>query len=147
MEIKKAEDSDIAEIIDIWYEVSLQAHCFIPADYWKANKQLMKEKYLPTAETFVAVNGEKISGFISLVDDYLAAIFIRPELQGKGIGSALLNYVKKNHNTLQLNVFCKNRKSIEFYKSKGFVIISESENEETGENEFVMKWKQSFNTE
>ncbi|HPI90893.1 MAG TPA: N-acetyltransferase [Spirochaetota bacterium] len=135
-------DDDIPEVVDIWYETSIQAHSFIPKDYWEANKTLMKNKYIPMSETYLAVNDERIFGFISLIDDYLAAIFVRPETHGHGIGSSLLDHAKSNRKNLQLKVFCKNKKSIEFYKTKGFSIISESKDEETGENELVMRWHQ-----
>ncbi|MCP4134761.1 MAG: GNAT family N-acetyltransferase [bacterium] len=131
---------DIPEIVDIWYEVSVQAHNFIPDDYWEANKEVMKSKYIPMSETYIAINGKIISGFISLVDEYLAAIFVKQEFQGNGVGSSLLKYAKELRNNLQLKVFCKNMKSVEFYKSKGFSVISESKDENTGENEFVMQW-------
>lgn len=140
IEILKITENDIPEIVDIWYETSLQAHSFIPCNYWKANRVLMKNKYIPMSETYSAADGEKILGFISLIDEYLAAVFIRPEFQSKGIGSALLNHAKTLRNALQLKVFSKNKKSIEFYKKEGFTVISELKDEETKENEFVMQW-------
>ncbi len=92
-------------------------------------------------ETYKATDGENILGFISLQDEYLAAIFVRSEFQGRGIGSLLLNHAMDLRNNLQLEMFCKNQKSVEFYKTKGFSIISESIDNETGENEFVMGWQ------
>ena len=121
-------------------EASIQAHSFIPEDYWNTNKALMASKYIPMSETYLATNEQEILGFVSLLNEYLAAIFVRPEFQGIGIGSFLLDYVKGIRNNLQLKIYCKNRKSIKFYKAKGFSIISKSEDEETGEIEFVMKW-------
>ncbi len=140
IEIKEITEIDIPEIVDIWYEVSLQAHGFISSEYWRANKDQMSNKYIPMSETFQATDGENILGFISLLDDYLAAIFVKSEFQGRGIGSLLLNHAMSLRNNLQLKVFCKNAKSIEYYKSKGFSVISESKDNETGENELVMKW-------
>ncbi|QEN08192.1 GNAT family N-acetyltransferase [Oceanispirochaeta crateris] len=140
IEINEITEKDITQIIDIWYEVSLQAHDFIPSDYWRNNKDQMSDKYIPMSETYQATDGDEILGFISLLDDYLAAIFVKSEFQGKGIGSLLLNHAMNLRNTLELKVFCKNRKSIEFYKSRGFTVISEAKDNETGESELVMKW-------
>jgi len=140
IEINKITEKDIPDIVDIWYEVSLQAHGFIPSDYWKKNKDQMSSKYIPTSETFQATDSENILGFVSLLDDYLAAIFVKSDFQGRGIGSLLLNHAMGLRNKLQLKVFCKNKKSVEFYKSKGFSVISESKDNETGEDELVMQW-------
>lgn len=137
--IRKATATDFDELIEIWYESSVLAHDFIPEDYWQKNKELMKTKYLPNSEIFLAIVENEISGFVALVDDYLAAIFVSPQLQGKGIGSLLLEQAKKHRNKLLLNVYKKNVKSVEFYKSKGFSIISESIDEATGEEEFLME--------
>lgn len=140
IKIRKIKENDIPEIVDIWYEASLQAHSFIPSNYWKKNKELVKSKYIPMAETFLATDDETILGFVSLIDEYLAAIFVKPVIQGKNVGSLLLNHAKIHRNSLKLKVFCKNIKSVGFYKMNGFTIISELLDEETGENEFVMQW-------
>ena len=75
-----------------------------------------------------------------LIDEYLAAIFVKPEMQGSGIGSSLLDYVKNLRYRLQLKVYEKNNKSVDFYKNKEFTITSKSIDKETGEPELVMEW-------
>ena len=100
----------------------------------------MRDIYIPMSETYKAVDGEKILGFVSLLDDYLAAIFVMQDLQGQGIGSLLLNYAMRLRKTLQLKVYRNNKKSVDFYKSKGFSVISETMDHETGERELVMQW-------
>lgn len=138
--IRKMMNDDIIKVVEIWFETSIVSHNFISKDYWKTNKKLMENKYLPMSETYLATDGMIILGFIALIDEYLAAIFVKPDIQGKGIGSSLLDFAKNFRKNLQLKVYVKNRKSIEFYKAKGFSIISESIDGETGENEFVMEW-------
>lgn len=141
IEVAAIESGDIPEIVDIWYKVSLVAHSFIHGEYWRKNRDLMATKYIPMSDTYKAVDGERIIGFISLLNDYLAAIFVKEEFQGKGVGSLLVNHAKSLNSSLQLKVFSKNIKSIEFYKSKGFTVILESIDSETGEKEFLMKWE------
>lgn len=52
----------------------------------------------------------------------VGAIYLRPEVQGKGIGSLLLEEVKKlyAHHSIYLDVVSYNHKAIEFYKKHGF---------------------------
>ncbi len=140
MEIREIKNKDIDEVVDIWYEASINAHNFIPKSYWEANKNLMKSKYIPVSETYLAINEEKIMGFVAIIDEYLAAIFVRPELQGKGIGSSLLAHVKNLRGHFRLKVYSKNRKSIEFYRFNGFSISSDSIDNDTEEKELIMEW-------
>ncbi len=140
VKIKKISDADIQETVDIWYETSIQAHDFIPNDYWKVNKSLMKDKYIPMSETYVATYGKILLGFVSMIDEYLAAIFVRTEYQNKGAGSQLLDYIKNIRDRIQLKVYMKNEKSIKFYKNKGFIVVSTSIDKKTGEKELVMEW-------
>ncbi len=141
MKIRKLETEDIKAVVDLWYQTSIVAHDFISADYWEKNKEAMAFEYLPNSETYLAIEGETIVGFIAMMDSFLAAIFVDNKIQGKGIGKALLNFVKGTRKTIQLNVYKKNTKTVDFYKGQGFKIMSENEEEETGENEFLMEWK------
>ncbi len=69
------------------------------------------------SETYVAISNNDIVGFISLMDEYLGAIFIKTSTQRKGIGTLLIDYVKRIHNSLQLKVYIKNENTIKFYES------------------------------
>ena len=138
--IRKIEKEEIPEVVELWYETSIKAHDFISNKYWKTNKVEMQKKYIPNSETYVAEKDKIIVGFISLMDDYLAAIFVKPEEQGKYIGTTLLNYIKDSKKKLKLKVYSKNIKSIEFYKAKGFSVQSESIDENTDEKELLMEW-------
>ena len=77
----------------------------------------MANTYLPDSETYLAVKDGDIAGFIAMVENHLAAIFVKTDLQGQGIGKTLLNYVKDKRETIQLKVYKKNTKSVEFYKT------------------------------
>lgn len=131
-------NADIPEVVDIWFKASIISHNFISNDYWESNKKIMENKYLPISETYLATDGKIILAFISLIDEYLAALFVKPDYQGNGVGSLLLNYVKNFKNNLQLKVYVKNTKSIKFYEAQGFLIISETIDDKTEEKEVVM---------
>lgn len=140
MKIRKLESNDIKEVVELWYETSIQAHDFIPSDYWKENKEAMATEYLPDSETYLAINEGDIVGFISMVGNYLAAIFVQTNMQGYGIGKKLLNYVKERRATIQLKVYKENTNSVNFYKKQNFKILSENEEENTNEIELLMEW-------
>jgi len=140
MIIRKLETKDIESTVELWYKTSVITHNFISTAYWRKNKEAMATIYLPNSETFVSVENERIVGFIAISENYLAAIFVDNELQGKGIGKTLLNFIKEKRSTIQLKVFKKNIQSIEFYKSQNFNVVSDNTDEETGELEFLMEW-------
>ena len=140
MRIRKLKNYDIPYVVELWYETSVLAHDFIPPDYWKDKKDAMASKYLPDSETYLAVDGNDIYGFISIVGNYLAAIFIKKDLQRSGIGKKLLDYVKKTKSSIELKVYKKNLDSIKFYIKQDFMIVSESNDESTNEIEVLMRW-------
>lgn len=140
IEIREIHQNEVSKLADLWLSTSLKAHDFIPAEYWIENRTLMEEKYLPNAEVYVAEDKDGILGFIALINNHVASIFVDNEKQGKGIGSSLLNYAKTLRTELTLNVYQKNEKSVHFYNSKSFTILSETIDESTNEKEFAMKW-------
>lgn len=144
MKIRKMEIRDVSLLADLWLKTSLTAHSFIPEKYWIENKILMEEKYLPNSEVYVAEEMDNILGFVALIENHIASIFVDERQQGKGIGSLLLNYVKDLRSELTLNVYQKNQKSVNFYKAKGFNFLAELIDEPTGEKEFKMQWNNTI---
>ncbi len=134
------ENKDVPFLAEIWLNTSLKAHDFISKEYWINNKSLMIEKYLPNSEVYIAEETDTILGFIALSENCIASIFVDIEQQGKGIGTLLLNYAKNIRTELKLNVYQKNDKSVNFYKSRDFIILSESTDQLTLEKEYVMQW-------
>lgn len=141
MDIRESRETDLNCVVDLWYKGSIEAHDFIDRNYWKSEKENMKSIYLPMAQTYVISNEGKIVGFVSMVDTYLAALFIDSNDQGKGYGKALLNYVKRKHPLIHLKVYKQNTYAIRFYKRNGFIIKEHQIDEQTTEEEFVMEWK------
>lgn len=140
--IRKLTESDIDHVVNLWLSASIIAHDFIPAEFWSEKVDAMKSKYLPSAESYVIASDSQVEGFISLVENSVAAIFVDPSSQGKGYGKLLLNHAKKLRASLQLSVYSKNAKSIDFYKSQGFVILREETEPETQESCYIMAWNQ-----
>lgn len=141
MKIRKTKKTEVNQLIKIWYEGSIIAHDFIYKDYWKSQQKDMEGKYLPMSETYVISNEIEIVGFVSMVDDYLAALFIDVKHQGQGYGKRLLNFIKERRENIQLKVYKKNRNAVHFYVMNGFVIEEELVDEQTAEEEFLMGWK------
>lgn len=141
MNIRLNKKTEVNKLLKIWYEGSVIAHDFIDKGYWKSQQTEMKEKYLPMSETYVISNEEDIVGFVSMVDNYLAALFIDVKHQGEGYGKELLNFIKRQGDNIELKVYKKNNNAVKFYLGNGFVIKEESLDEQTAEEEFLMVWE------
>lgn len=141
MKIRKAQPKDLVKLVDIWLITSIQAHSFISKAYWERNKAEMQEKYLPNSDIYLVENKKSIYGFIALVKNKVAALFILLQHQGKGAGKLLIDYVKSIKTELELTVYQANENSILFYKRNNFQILKETIDNETKAKEFVMFWK------
>ena len=140
--IRKLQKADINRVADIWLKTNLKAHFFIPEQYWISNYEFVKE-ILPQAEVYVYEDDKMIQGFIGVSDEYIEGIFVSDEMQSRGIGKMLLDYIKDKKDRLQLKVYQKNVRAMSFYQREGFTIQSESMDEFTGEKEYVMNWELS----
>ena len=138
--IRKLQKADINRVADIWLKTNLKAHFFIPEQYWISNYEFVKE-LLPQAEVYVYEDDKMIQGFIGINDEYIEGIFVSDEMQSRGIGKMLLDYIKDKKDRLQLKVYQKNVRAMSFYQREGFTIQSESMDEFTGEKEYVMNWE------
>lgn len=139
--IEKYKEEYLNEILRIWLDASVLAHYFVPASYWEGKMGDMKNIYIPASETYVYLDEKSnVVGFISLVNNFIAAIFVCPRQQGKGIGSELINYAKKIHSDLELAVYKENDSSVQFYKKQGFTVAEEKVEEGTGHIELIMTY-------
>ncbi|MDX2381091.1 MAG: GNAT family N-acetyltransferase [Acidimicrobiia bacterium] len=132
--IRPYDAPDVEELIDAWYEASLVAHSFLPAEFFVAERDLLRTEWLPVAETYVFEQDGRVVGFIALVGDEVGGIFVRPDHQGEGIGSALMDHAVALRETLELDVFEENAIGRRFYDGYGygFEFISVSHEPTTG---------------
>ncbi len=139
--IRKACAQDYSKLADLWLKVSLDAHDFIPENYWRSMHKSVLRDYFPNAETYVFEDKHQLKGFISLMENnYIGALFVASQYQRQKIGKKLLTYVRRHRSHLNLNVFTKNAQAIRFYQREDFKIVNEQTEESTKEKELQMSW-------
>ncbi len=142
--IRRMTDDDVEAVGQIWLAASLQAHDFVPAEFWHADHKVMTSELLPGAHGYVHETDREIDGFVVLGSgkrsNVMGALFVSPRYQGQGIGTQLVEHVKSMLNSLTLSVYKQNQRAIEFYKARGFRIAGESVCEHTGCGEHEMEW-------
>ena len=104
--IRKWQSENTDPLLSLWLASTTEAHPFIDANYWKENEAMVREVYLPSAETWVWEQDGKPCGFISVMQSqFVGALFVAPSYIGKGIGRALLNHVQQRFPHLSLEVY------------------------------------------
>jgi len=133
--------NDADAVLDIWLSASIQAHAFVDESFWRDQLTAMGEIYLPQAETLVLEEAGQILGFASLYEHRLAALFIAPGAQGRGLGKRLLNEAKRRRDLLELSVYSANARACAFYQACSFAVVAEQHDPHTGHPEQVMRWQ------
>lgn len=152
--IRKMQVADIPQVQHIaqlsWhhtYEGILPVHIrqkFLE-DYYNASTLLQR---LENSIMYVAEKDDTICGFANYLpvdaegNCELASIYLNPQLQGKGIGTALLEEAIQTFNGLkaiQLIVERDNTIGMRFYKSKGFQIVEEFEEDFEGQTLYSVR--------
>lgn len=137
--------TDMDEVLAIWLSASNQAHGFMSSGYWAGHLDAMRTQYLPASEVYVFVDTKhtNVVGFFALHEHQLAALFVAPEMQGKGIGQALMAKAKTLRQRITLQVYARNVRSVAFYQQCGFEVIRAQLDVHTGEVERVMQFEQA----
>ena len=140
--IRKMEEMDISDVLQIWLETNIKAHSFIEKEYWTGNYEMVKQ-ILPEAEVYVyedEKNGQ-IVGFIGINNQYVEGLFVKESAQSRGIGKQLLDHAKSRKTELRLGVYQKNVRAVRFYLRENFLIQAEQMDEDTNEKEYIMGWE------
>lgn len=139
--IRASQNDDITEIMDIWLSTNLSAHSFIPQDYWHNSFALVRDVYLPAAQTYVYLQEGRPLAFLSILEhEFIGALFVRQEHQGKGIGKQLMEHAKALYPKLSLAVYAQNYGAVNFYHACGFAQVLTRPNEDSGFEEHLMTW-------
>lgn len=136
--ITKFKIEQLDELMKIWFETNIDAHSFIPKEYWIDKAPLVK-KLLPSSDIYVFKECNTIKGFIGVIENgYIAGIFIKKEYQREGIGNKLIDYIKSKYENITLDVYNKNEKALNFYYKNNFKVLDSKIDEETKELEYTL---------
>lgn len=138
--IRKFQPDDTKRVMDIWLNSNIEAHSFVPKDYWISNYSFVQEQLIQ-ANIYIYEQGNIIKGFVGMTDNYMAGIFVDKNFRSMGIGKMLIDYIKEIYPSFYLNVYKENRRAVDFYKREGLNIISEETDMDTQRQEYTMEWK------
>lgn len=131
--IRKYTSNDVESVVDVWSQASVQAHSFLSPEFVVKAQRDLRKVYLPATETWIYEKEGEVVGFISMLNNEIGGLFVLPQFQDKGIGSALVNFVAIKFLELEVEVFDKNSIGRAFYDKYGFRPVKNYTHDETGE--------------
>ena len=138
-ELNEIDEKTLDSLLSIWLEGNLQAHSFISKNYWLDNQVDVREG-LAQARIFVKETDGKAVGFLGLVEEAIAGLFVKEQFQKQGIGEALIQRVKDEKKILTLTVYENNQAALLFYERQGFRRVRSQIDPETQQREWLMRW-------
>ena len=125
-EIRSSRPSDADTILEIWRRAVDATHHFLtPGDRRAIDEDV--QVLLPQLSLWVAVDeDDRPTGFMSMSDLSLDALFIDPLKHGIGIGRALVEFALRSNSYLLTDVNEQNEQALAFYRRLGFKEVGRS---------------------
>lgn len=132
MNIRPYDLRDQEQALSVWLEASRVGHPFLGEEVLAQQQVLVRDVYLPEAETWVADEDGRIIGFIGLLDDLVGGLFVAPDQHGKGVGRALIKHASDLKGSLTVEVYAANPMAPDFYRRCGFVEFERKDHDDEG---------------
>lgn len=94
-----------------------------------------RERMFKTCALWGGFDRDVLSGLIAFHDDWIEQLYVLPEAQGRGIGTALLDVARQASARLQLWTFQRNARARRFYEARGFALVEQTDGSCNEENE------------
>ena len=134
-------EQDTEAVIRVWLDASLLAHSFLPVAYWEHAADDMRTLFLPLSdEVDVDDSTGTVEAFLAFTGEFLAALFVSPASQGRGVGSRLLRIARRMHPGLSLCVYAENVRAVSFYQRRGLTVTGERIEQRAGRKELLMEY-------
>ena len=144
MRIRPVESGDTEAVGDVFL-AALAGMTYLPELYTEAEtRTFIRDVLLPNNEVWVAEEADRVIGFAGLGDDALRHLWVHPEAQNRGVGTALLALAKERRPSgLRLWVFQKNVGARRFYERHGFTLaaLTDGRGNEEREPDALYEWR------
>ena len=129
--LRQATEADQPAIVDICktsitqtYGVFMDPERMRP---WVEGREVEEYVARMWSRMTLAVEDEQVLGVVALDGHVIDLLWIRADLRGQGIGSALMDQAESmlatHHDVAELECFAPNRASIAFYESRGYTAV------------------------
>jgi ribosomal protein S18 acetylase RimI-like enzyme len=143
MKLRQVEPSDADAVADVFL-ASLGGMTYLPDLHTdEESRAFVKDVLIPNNEVWVAEEDGRVVAFAGLGDELLRHLWVQPEAQNRGIGTALLALVKARRPTgIRLWVFQRNVDARRFYERHGFKLVelTDGSGNPEGEPDALYEW-------
>ncbi len=139
--IRTYRDTDLPALLEVWYAASRIAHSFQEQRFFDEERLAIPRDYLPNVDTWVHEQDGEVVGFICVFDNEVGGLFVHPRAQGLGIGRALMDWVRRDHPVLEVEVYEENAIGRRFYAAYGFKPMHAHLYDETGHPLLRLRYK------
>jgi len=123
VEVRLAAPEDADAVAEV-FTASFRTLTFLPMLHTDEEDRVFIRGLLGTHEVWVAVDDGRIVGMASLSATMLDHIYVHPDAQGRGAGSALMHKAKERRpDGFTLWVFQQNEPARRFYERRGFRLV------------------------
>ncbi|MFT5052580.1 MAG: putative acetyltransferase [Chlamydiales bacterium] len=130
--------ADEDDLVRVWLASTIPGQAFLPEKHWRDQEGLVREHFVPVAETWVVEVDGQFVAFASLLGDMIGGLFTHPDHQGDGHGRALVKHAHSLHDPLRVEVFRVNARALAFYERCGFAEESAHTDEGTDLEAVIM---------
>ena len=143
--LRLATSNDIDDIADVFLRSRQIALPFLPILYSPEQDRAHMRDMLERGRITLAVDGEKLLGFLVDLDGWIAHLYLDPDVRRYGVGAILLDDAKSKHDKLELWCFQQNWPARAFYEKNGFVAVRETDGDnEEGLPDLLYQWQRSI---
>lgn len=143
--LQAADVADASSIADIHTSARREAMPYLPTLHSdEETLHWVTEIVLPHQVVWVAVEGESVAGYMAMDGAELNDLYVHPDMQGGGIGTALLDKAKElSPGHLGLWTFQRNARARRFYERRGFRVVEFTDGRDNEEREPDVRYEWS----
>ena len=125
--LRPLRDDDVDEVVRVWHESKRVAYPYLPLEQGRTlaeDEDFFRQVILPNTAVWVSLVGAEVAGFLAISGSYVDRLYIHPDRQRQGIGSALIVKAKELSPVgVQLHTHVKNTQARAFYEQHGFAAV------------------------
>ena len=123
-EVRLLREQEVDEVIRVWHASKQVAYPYLPTEQGLTladNTRLFHQIILPRNQVWVACGEQGVAGFLGIDGDYIDRLYVHPDRQGQGAGSALMQQAQQlSPAGLRLHTHQQNHQARAFYERRGF---------------------------